>query len=221
MTTIYLSSTYEDLKEHRLAVFDALRKSGYEVIAMEEYVATDSRPLEECLRDIAERSNIYIGIFGFRYGYIPPSDHLRECKYTAQHKDWQGLSITELEFRYAKEEARIPCLVFVAKKGDWNTVHIDALAEQGKEHPGDRIDRLRRALPTEKTVSEFSSPFQLASLVQAAVAKHLQESSRRSADKAGSPPAITWDLKKKGSPYPGLMWFTRKYAPVFLAGKRR
>lgn len=29
-------------------------------------------------------------------------------------------------------------------------------------------------------------------------------------------PAITWDLKKDGSPYPGLMHFTRRHAPVFF-----
>jgi hypothetical protein len=37
MATIYLSSTYEDLKDYRLAVFVALRKSSYQVIAMEDY----------------------------------------------------------------------------------------------------------------------------------------------------------------------------------------
>ena len=123
MTTIYLSSTYEDLKEYRQAVFEDSRKNGYEVIAMEEYVATDSRPVEKCLKDIHERADIYVGIFGFRYGYVPPGEHVRECQYTAQHDDWQGLSITELEFRYAKEEARIPCLVFVLKRTSWHQNH--------------------------------------------------------------------------------------------------
>ena len=28
--------------------------------------------------------------------------------------------------------------------------------------------------------------------------------------------AVIWDIKKDGSPYPGLMHFTRKYAPVFF-----
>ena len=32
--TIYLSSTYEDLKEYRRVVFEALRKAGYAVIGM-------------------------------------------------------------------------------------------------------------------------------------------------------------------------------------------
>ena len=128
MTTIYLSSTYQDLIEYRRAVVDALRKSGYEVIAMEDYVATDKRPLEACLKDIGERADIYIGIFAFRYGYIPPQEHVCKCEYTAQHENWQGLSITELEFHYSEEEAHTPCLTFVVKEGiPWNPEHIDAL----------------------------------------------------------------------------------------------
>ena len=49
MATIYLSSTYEDLKDYRRVVFEALRKAGYTVIGMEDYVATDQRPVEKCL----------------------------------------------------------------------------------------------------------------------------------------------------------------------------
>ncbi len=216
MTTIYLSSTYRDLTEHRRTVFEDLRKN-YKVIAMEDYVATDSRPVEECLKDIGEHADIYIGIFGFRYGHVPPVEHIRECRYTAQHDDWQGLSITELEFRYAEEEARIPCLVFLAKEGtSWPLEYVDAYTERHKEQPGDRIDRLRKYLLTEKLASEFSSPHDLARLAQAAVTKLLQSSGRRAADKTVSLPEIIWDIKKKGSPYPGLMHFTRNYAPVFF-----
>ena len=69
--TIYLSSTYEDLKEHRKAVFIALRKGGYEVTAMEEYVAGNRRPVDQCLADV-NNADIYVGVFGFRYGYVPP-----------------------------------------------------------------------------------------------------------------------------------------------------
>ena len=65
MATIYLSSTYEDLQSYRRVVFDALRKSGYQAIAMEDYVAADQRPVEQCLKDV-ERADIYIGLFAFR-----------------------------------------------------------------------------------------------------------------------------------------------------------
>ena len=103
MATIYLSSTYEDLKDYRRVVFDALRQSGYQVIAMEEYVATDQRPVDKCLKDV-EKADIYIGLFAFRYGYVPP----------AQHNNPKGWSITELEFRRA-EALNKPCLTFVVK----------------------------------------------------------------------------------------------------------
>ncbi|WP_459869538.1 DUF4062 domain-containing protein [Endothiovibrio diazotrophicus] len=74
MTTIYLSSTHEDLKTYRATVFDALRRSGYQVIAMEDYFARDDRPLRACLADV-ERADLYVGLFAFRYGHVPPAEH--------------------------------------------------------------------------------------------------------------------------------------------------
>ena len=44
MPKIYISSTYEDLKDCREAVYDALRKVKADAIAMEDYVAKDQRP---------------------------------------------------------------------------------------------------------------------------------------------------------------------------------
>jgi len=102
MTTIYLSSTYKDLKAFRQVVFNDLRASGYEVIAMEDYVAADIRPVEKCLADVS-KADIYVGLFAFRYGYIPPTSH---------HNS-ENLSVTELELRYAEKQG-IPCLVFLA-----------------------------------------------------------------------------------------------------------
>lgn len=64
MATIYLSSTYEDLKEHRSVVFQALRKSGYDVIAMEDYVAT-----EQCAVD---KASILIGCRSLRWSFGRP-----------------------------------------------------------------------------------------------------------------------------------------------------
>lgn len=71
MATIYLSSTYEDLKEYRRTVYEALRKACHQVTAMEDYVAADQRPVDKCLKDV-ERADIYLGLFAFRYGYAPP-----------------------------------------------------------------------------------------------------------------------------------------------------
>ena len=201
MTTIYLSSTYEDLKDYRSAVFEALRKAGYGVLAMEDYVATDRRPVEKCLVDVAE-ADIYVGLFAFRYGYVPPTEHGNP----------DGLSITELEFRHAEKLGK-PCLAFaVSEDAPWPPKFIDGLK-------GERINRLRDYLLTEKTASFFSSPHQLASLVQAAVTKQLEEIKKTEAQSIKEPEPsrkITWDIKRDDSPYPGLMHFTRKYARVFF-----
>ena len=44
MATFYLSSTYEDLKEHRERVSNALRTMGHHVVGMENYTADGAAP---------------------------------------------------------------------------------------------------------------------------------------------------------------------------------
>ena len=53
MAKIYISSTYGDLKDYREKVYHALLQWGHQVIAMEDYVASDQRPLDKCLADVA------------------------------------------------------------------------------------------------------------------------------------------------------------------------
>src|SRR5262245_34740793 len=71
---IYLSSTYTDLLGCREAVYKVLRMMRHDVIAMEDYGATDRRPLDKCLDDVA-RTDLYLGIFAWRYGYVPERDN--------------------------------------------------------------------------------------------------------------------------------------------------
>ena len=54
MKKVYISATYNDLKECREAVMQALQKMGYEVRCMENYVATDERVDARCTTDVAE-----------------------------------------------------------------------------------------------------------------------------------------------------------------------
>jgi len=206
MMTIYLSSTYEDLKEYRLAVVQALRQSEYRVIAMEDYVATDQRPVDKCLKDV-EQADIYVGVFAFRYGYIPPADHNNPNR----------LSITELELRHA-QALKKPRLIFLAdqKASAFPPSMMDAMTGDGEA--GQCIKRLRDELDHERMKSSFSAPHHLASLVQAAVTSHLAHNPlpAQTSLREPGPAANTWDIVKLGSPYPGLMHFTRKYAPVYF-----
>ena len=63
-----------------------------------------SDPIKFSLQKVAQ-SQVYVGIFALRYGYIP-EDPVRNPG---------RLSITELEYRHAVE-LDIPTLIYIAKK---------------------------------------------------------------------------------------------------------
>ena len=121
MTQIYISSTYSDLVEHRRQVYDVLRKMRYDVVAMEDYAATDERPLDKCLADVAA-SQLYVGIFAWRYGYIPPG---------------QARAVTELEYRRAGEAGLERLIFLLAEDAPWprNQMEKGAGAEQIEVNP--------------------------------------------------------------------------------------
>src|SRR5947208_11353317 len=52
---IFVSSTFEDLREHRAAAIRVLRQHGHEVLAMEDLVALSAAPLTKVL-EMVDRS---------------------------------------------------------------------------------------------------------------------------------------------------------------------
>ena len=147
-TRIYVSSTYTDLVEHRQRVYDILRKMRYDVIAMEDYVATDKRPLDKCLADVAS-CDIYVGIFAWRYGHIPPG---------------QERSITELEYRQAGESGLERLIFLLDEDAPWPGSKME------KGAVGEKIKALRQGLMAAHVVQFFKTPEELAGQVAASVA---------------------------------------------------
>ncbi len=147
MARIYVSSTFKDLEECREKVRLNLRKMGHADIVMEYYVAEDERSLDKCLEDVAS-CDLYIGIFAWRYGYVPQG---------------QDKSITELEYREAVKAGK-KCLIFLLhEEASWPPKFVD----KGKD--AKKIIALRKELTAEKTVSFFKSADELAGLVSSAV----------------------------------------------------
>lgn len=151
---IYVSSTFVDLEQHRERVYRALRALRHDVIAMEDYVAADERPLDRCLRDVHD-ADIYVGIFAWRYGYVPIKGN-RERR-----------SITELEYLEAGRLGK-PRLTFVLdEKAPWPPSMMDSTT--GDNERGARIQRLRQAVQRERLASRFESAEQLANKVVSAL----------------------------------------------------
>lgn len=150
---IYISSTSIDLKDYRSTVISALRKTGASPVCMEDYVAQDKLPVEKCLADVS-KSDLYVGIFAWRYGFVPPG---------------YDKSITELEYRKAIE-CGIPTLIFLAGDSfecptEYRDTGSDAVL----------LTALKEELKLSKMVSWFNSPYHLASEVQAALSQYIDQ----------------------------------------------
>jgi hypothetical protein len=172
MAKIYISSTYGDLIDYRIAVYDILRKVGHDAIAMEDYVASDERPAAKCLADVGS-CHLYLGLIAWRYGYIPTQDNA------------ENRSVTEMEFRQAGI-SKIARLMFLAHK-DANIPDAFRDAKNGDNASGQRVKVFRAEVERDFLVSFFKSPDHLAGLVVAAVYRHFEGRARISS----APPAST------------------------------
>ena len=92
---IFVSSTYEDLKEQRDQAVKTILRMGHLPVGMEMFNAADDDQWEIIKRHI-DNSDYYVLILAHRYG--------------SEAAD--GISYTEKEYRYALEQG-VPCLGFV------------------------------------------------------------------------------------------------------------
>lgn len=106
---VFISSTYLDLVSHRAAVADAIERLGLEVNRMEAFGARPEEAVQACLSEV-ERSDLFVGIYAYRYGYIPVGS---------------VISVTETEFRHALIRKKPIFCFFVDQNYPWPTEMID------------------------------------------------------------------------------------------------
>ena len=136
---VFISSTALDLPEHRREVMDACLRQGMFPMLMEHLPASDEEAIQTALAMI-DQCDIYLGIFAYRYGYVPKGHEV---------------SITEMEYDRAVERG-IPCLIFM--------MHEDhpikaADFETGKGEI--RLSNLKDRMAAERVVSLFRTPADL------------------------------------------------------------
>jgi hypothetical protein len=155
MIRVYVSSTYEDLKDYRAAAARAIRRLHCYPVAMEDDVAADERPLQRCLDDVRS-CQAYVGLFAWRVGFKPPG---------------QRCGITYLEYQAARE-ANLPCFIFlVAPDHPWP----DAMKDTD---PSEILD-VRKKLQGNHVVSSFTTPDNLEALVSPAVSRWCTTAEKR------------------------------------------
>lgn len=147
--SVFVSSTFEDLKPYRHAVRTTIDDLGLTFVGMEEFGAESTAPAEVICRKVRESAR-YIGILGTRYGYVDPAS---------------GLSMTELEYSQAMK-SDLPVHIFLLDESvpvPWRVVESDP-DKLGKLHAFK--DRVMDA----HTCSKFTDEADLAQKVRTSLA---------------------------------------------------
>jgi hypothetical protein len=110
---ITISSTFNDLKDHRTALINVIKAHGLTDVAMENESAKLLDIIDSSLQMVRDGA-AYVGIISKKYGQIP------ECPTRNQ----KNLSISELEFNETSRLSR-PILLFIMGKD--HLVHEDEL----------------------------------------------------------------------------------------------
>lgn len=149
---VFLSSTFTDLSDYRTTVQGAIRQLGAVDVSMEHFGARDERPANECTRLVREASDLFVGIYAHRYGFIP---------------DGADISISEMEYRAASEVSLPRFIYLVDENQPWLPAHIDGGSNRK------RLTSFKAALMKRHICQTFGNQDQLATKVVADVGRHI------------------------------------------------
>jgi len=141
---VFVGSTYEDLKEYREAVREALHRLETIVHGMEYFGSKPQAPKEECLKAV-NSSKAYIGIFAMRYGSIDPESQK---------------SMTHIEYDEA-QKLRLPTLIYVIDEEHQPV--LPKFVDTGEN--AKKLSELKEEIKKKYQVSFFTSPDDLAKRV--------------------------------------------------------
>lgn len=152
---VFISSTFKDLSAFRQTVIEAVRQLGAVDVSMEHFGARDERPKDECLTLIGE-SDVFVGIYAYRYGYIPEGD---------------SISILEAEYD-AATSAGLPRLIYIVKEGvSWPL----ELTDVGL--PAEMLLIFKQRLFSRHIVKAFTQQDDLATFVAADLGRYFSDGS--------------------------------------------
>jgi Domain of unknown function (DUF4062) len=170
---VFVSSSFEDLREHRAAAIRVLRQLGHDVVAMEDMTAGSAAPLFKVL-EMVDRCEAYVGVFAWRYGYTPttsdPPPPGRPAVPAVPGAVPGQTSITHYEYLRAVER-KLPVLAFLLDETyPWPPRLVDGFDPATTTAQNTTsIRALRAALQQERVVSWFTTPSDLEARVSAAI----------------------------------------------------
>ena len=145
---VFLSSTYDDLREERSEVMQALLELDCIPSGMELFPAADEDQWT-LIKEVIDDCDYYVVIIGGRYGSVHPS----------------GKSYTRMEYEYALSKQK-PTIAFLHENPGKIPADKTEPSEEGKQ----KLESFRQLAKT-KVVKYWSSPADLGSKVSRSVAQ--------------------------------------------------
>ena len=201
---VMISSTFADFVQHREALISAISGQGLHPIAMEQDSALPAGTVIDSSLQKVRDSAAYLGIIGFRYGNIPDS---------AEHNP-ERLSLTELEFREARELGR-PVLLFIMGP-DHDVKPRDVESDPEKKHKLDAFREDAKRAAGGSQVHRVYKVFNSLREFEAAATQSVAELRRfldAQATAAGQPPvpAASGAAAGDGIPAPPALYAEPRY----------
>lgn len=145
---VFVSSTYEDLRQERQEIMQALLELDCIPAGMELFPATDDDQWT-LIKRVIDECDYYIVVIGGRYGSIGP----------------KGISYTEQEYRYAVDTGK-PVIAFLHK-------NPSAISVGKSESLPESVEKLKefRALAQKKVCKYWETPADLGSAVSRSIVR--------------------------------------------------
>ena len=154
--TVFVSSTFEDLADHRRAVWQVLKDFNVVVRGMEEFGARPEAPLQTCLAEV-EQSDVYVGIVAFRTGSI---------------QALSGKSFTQLEYEHALQ-LRKEILIYLADEQQTKVRYTDIDVDQSLR---EKLGAFKGVLRERHTVDTFTTPDDLSEKLKRNFSRYFEPS---------------------------------------------
>lgn len=156
--SVFISSTSKDLKDHRDAVNEVIRRLRLHPVDMVDFGSQPGGATDVSVKEV-RTSDFFIGIIAHRYGYV---------------MEGQTKSVTEQEYDEAVRHRKPRLIYLVDPDHTWDAALIenDATAQS-------RLAAFKDRLNKNEVRSLFTTPENLAAQVSTDLAKLMQERSRR------------------------------------------
>ena len=143
---VFVSSTYEDLKDEREEVTHALLELGCFPSGMELFPATGNNQWEH-IKSVINDCDYYIIIVGGRYGSINPNDQKKR-------------SYVQMEYEHAASRNK-PIMAFLHRKPGNIPTEKAEQCDEGKQ----KLAAFRSRIESERNCKHWEGPYELGGVV--------------------------------------------------------